>query len=1204
MSINSARDLLQAAQKSGLLTVAEIDRVGEEFDTQRVSTAPEAAARLVQSETLTLFQIERLLAGRGEECVIAQRYRITEKLGEGAMGAVFSAVDNKLDRTVAIKVLPPHSLDDPDAVTRFQREAKALAKLSHPNIIQAYDVGEDRGRHFVVMEYIEGSNLHKLLVERGPLPPARAADYICQAALGLQHAHEKGLVHRDLKPSNLIVTPDRQVKIVDLGLARFFQDHLHDPHLTREGIGMGTPDYMPPEQFHDARTADPRADIYSLGCTFYQMLAGEVPFPGSSISEKCRAHEERTPPLEEKCPDVPAGMIEVVLRMMAKAPAARYQSALDVAHALAPHVAGSSASSLRIKATSSWQGSAALPSPAKAARRFSFNPRLVMLLGAAAALLIASPIVVPQLFDPVSPSQTVDGAGGSAGIADSAAKGGAALPTVITIPNGLTVAKDGTGQYTSIREALEKVAAGQTIRVLDDAQYEESLSITSRSAHSGVTLEAVQGATVHAVLRNTNLVEITGVPGFTLRGFKLRSTGGMALVLVKHDCPGLTLENLNLSRAEVGIDVLGGNLANEDLPMMLRDCEIADMTGGIKISGKSTGYSTPLAVSRIAIRQNTIRRCTYAIGLMGDVRQVQVVGNQVMNAGGYGIQLENLIGSPKQILIANNTLFESTFSLRLWDLVARGKQIEVRNNLFLASNGPDMAWLDNGGTQQQVKGPGDGASLAATWQLSHNWRETQPPTDPVLSKAWIPPTPNDVRQDAIAVLSREVGSPDFLRPAADSPLATGGAGAEISDLPKYIGAVPPAGAKPWDWQTTWDARHKHLFTVSQDPQQGGEFRTIGAALEQVRPGRTIRVLDAATYSESIVFDDPIRHAGVTLESPQQATLGLSTASDVVLIQNVPGVKLSGFRFGETGSTSFANCVRVTGDSQGVVLENLHIGELSMLHRGITLDKLRCVAPAAPVCVRNCYIRGNTKTCDAGIYLGGETVDGRAAGGILICNNRIFGTGRAIHGENALADLLVAGNIVSNFAQEGIGLTNLASASQRVLIANNTVTGGACGLRFWDDPPYESLRPGQVEVANNLFFESLSADAAFIATPEAGKPASPWGAVAGDLAALAANWRFHRNWRDLSATGAFRQLQIPLGADESKLDSTDVFQSRDAGHVDFLRPKPNAPFTQAGAWKIDPALPPFVGAVPPTGVDAWDWETTWQKSRTKVSEAAH
>jgi serine/threonine protein kinase len=269
---------------------------------------------------------------------LGDRYQILEKLGEGGMGVVYKALDTRLDRMVAVKVLPQHRLDDADAVQRFQREARALARLDHPNIVGVHDFGDHKGVPFLVMELAEGTTLAALLKRFAPLPPEQAVEYVRQAAVGLEHAHSKGLVHRDLKPGNLLLTTGGQIKILDLGLARFLQDQLSTVDITREGSGMGTPDYMAPEQFVDARQADARSDIYALGCTLYHLLTGQPPFPGSSYHDKAASHQHTRPrPLQEIIPAVPAGLDGVVQKMLAKQPQDRFQSAADVVGALAPY---------------------------------------------------------------------------------------------------------------------------------------------------------------------------------------------------------------------------------------------------------------------------------------------------------------------------------------------------------------------------------------------------------------------------------------------------------------------------------------------------------------------------------------------------------------------------------------------------------------------------------------------------------------------------------------------------------------------------------------------------------------------------------------------------------------------------------------------------------------------------------------------------
>jgi serine/threonine protein kinase len=267
------------------------------------------------------------------------RYRIVRELGRGGMGVVYQAVQTLMDRLVAIKVINPSILAYPDALPRFQAEVKAAAKLDHPNIVRAYDADQVGNLHLLIMEFVEGMDLADLVHRKGPLPIAIACNFLRQAALGLQHAFEKGMVHRDIKPSNLMLTARGQVKILDFGLARLRDQPGERAGLTAAGSFMGTPEYVAPEQATDARTADIRADLYSLGCTFHFLLTGHAPFEEDTLVKTVLAQIEAEPkPLHELRADVPCELSAVAARLLAKDPAQRYQKPVELAQALMPFI--------------------------------------------------------------------------------------------------------------------------------------------------------------------------------------------------------------------------------------------------------------------------------------------------------------------------------------------------------------------------------------------------------------------------------------------------------------------------------------------------------------------------------------------------------------------------------------------------------------------------------------------------------------------------------------------------------------------------------------------------------------------------------------------------------------------------------------------------------------------------------------------------
>ena len=273
------------------------------------------------------------------ELVNHPKFRIVRELGRGGMGVIYLAEHRVMEKHVALKVISPAVLDNPQAaLARFHAEAKAAGKLDHQNVARAYDADQAGNLHFLVMEFVEGTDLAKVLEKRGPLPVANACHYVRQAAVGLQHAHEKGMVHRDIKPQNLMLTPQGLVKVLDFGLARLRNERKAAPRVTQLDSFMGTAEYVSPEQASDAREADIRADIYSLGCTLYALLAGRPPFEGTLVNVVMAQIEKEAQPLHELRPDVPPELSAVVAKMLAKDPAQRYQRPVEVAQALVPFV--------------------------------------------------------------------------------------------------------------------------------------------------------------------------------------------------------------------------------------------------------------------------------------------------------------------------------------------------------------------------------------------------------------------------------------------------------------------------------------------------------------------------------------------------------------------------------------------------------------------------------------------------------------------------------------------------------------------------------------------------------------------------------------------------------------------------------------------------------------------------------------------------
>ena len=290
------------------------------------------AERLVAERILTEYQVRRFLKNKSHGLVVG-RYIILDRLGSGSMGRVFKAHHLMMDRVVALKIIAPEIVSNERVVARFQREMKLVGRLDHPNVVRAFDADQMNRVLYIVMEYVSGESLGKRL-RRGVIPPAEMVAYAAQAALGLGHAHAQGIVHRDVKPSNLLLTEDRKVKVLDLGLGVLMEADEQSTFATADGIAVGTVDYMSPEQAC-GRDVDGRSDLFSLGCAMYHLMTGRLPFPGNSPIERLGMRLSGQPvPITDHLPDLPSGLVQIIDKLLAHKPQDRFQKAEEAAEAI------------------------------------------------------------------------------------------------------------------------------------------------------------------------------------------------------------------------------------------------------------------------------------------------------------------------------------------------------------------------------------------------------------------------------------------------------------------------------------------------------------------------------------------------------------------------------------------------------------------------------------------------------------------------------------------------------------------------------------------------------------------------------------------------------------------------------------------------------------------------------------------------------
>jgi serine/threonine-protein kinase len=343
MSEPTPEKFLDLVEKSRLVEPTKFERlvekVREHFEGGLPPEAKTLAKLFEKKGLLTEWHTDKLLAGKYKGFFLG-KYKLLGHIGTGGMSSVYLAEHTGLHDRRAIKVLPKKRVGDASYLARFQLEAKAIAALNHPNIVRAYDIDQEGDVHYIVMEYVDGLDLQALVKRDGPLDPSTAAEVVAQAARGLAHAHEMGVIHRDVKPANLLLDPNHTIRLLDMGLALMGAEDDESLTVANNENVLGTADYLAPEQALNSHSVDHRADIYGLGCTMYYLLTGQPPFNQGTLAQRIAMHQKEMPqPIRELGRDVPGELEGICVKMIQKDPRYRYQNAGDVAEALERFVA-------------------------------------------------------------------------------------------------------------------------------------------------------------------------------------------------------------------------------------------------------------------------------------------------------------------------------------------------------------------------------------------------------------------------------------------------------------------------------------------------------------------------------------------------------------------------------------------------------------------------------------------------------------------------------------------------------------------------------------------------------------------------------------------------------------------------------------------------------------------------------------------------
>jgi serine/threonine protein kinase len=757
-------------------------------------------------------------------------------------------------------------------------------------------------------------------------------------------------------------------------------------------------------------------------------------------------------------------------------------------------------------------------------------------------------------------------------------------PDVDDDPNVLTVAQDGSAEFTSIGDAINKAISGNVIRILDNGEYRETVMLSLISVHEKLTIEASQGATWIPGNNYQAAMYVQNVKNVTLRSlnFDLDRPGVYGIV-ASQATDGLRIEDCRFTSRSPGASpaVSLESVSVTVEPVFVHNCDFNGVPLCLQVSGLDNN-NQPVSCGGVLITGCRFSRSSQAINISGQAHDVTIAENQFHNVAGNGVQFMHLAGDLENILVANNTFLECRAPIRIWENGFKPASISIVANLSLTQGMDDWFALDSGGDPFNSKGPAHGTEYATGWNFTHNFREGRPPekSNPVHA-GWFPPGELNNLVESIELLSRDPDNENFLRPPPQSAVATGGFGGE---LPAHAGAVPPDRAEPFDWDRAFQ-RSLVLSRVPDDvitvaKKEVAHCTTLRDALQAVKPGMTVRVIDDATYEEIFTLDDPARFEGITLEATSKALLqAADEAPTLVTLRRATDVTIRGFRVA-LGSQTMTG-ILVTGACPGLTLEGLAFEPPQ--HR---VPGTRCISlewhhgyPRKPIVVSNCEIQGTV----FGIVVSGllNNYDDRfTCENIAIVNNRIVNVGTGILLMGDVRHALLAGNSIRDAGITGIQFEQTDSESTGVVVVNNSISRSRFGIRVWSDNNHGKGH----SLINNLTFECGEFDWSYF--DNGGTREEPRGP--GDIDRLLSDWTITSNIREGNSdppTGPFSGARVP-SRDGARITGKIDLASRSPANSDYARPAVASPLASEGAGGVYPS---YIGSIPPANQPPFDWQ---------------